>query len=218
MNTYRLPQLACRIASAAPIRFLKPILLLWAACIIVFASAASAEEAWLDNISYLDPKFTIPPKHNVFAPRLKELWLEALSRPEADLKRQAADAKASAHQLGMADLAETIKPLIDALDSRDLRHPVPLSVARALIILDAKQAAPVLFEQATTGSLQMAQLITPTLVRWNYLRIREALRSRVNEVDASRERVVLALRGLAKLKDTEEVGRMRELALDPSQT
>ena len=204
-----------RVGPDDPYVFPPPIFL--AAWIIFAVSSATAEDGWLDNISNLDPKLTIPPKHNVFAPRLKELWLKAISRPEADLKRQAADAISRAKQLGMADLSETIQPLIETLESADVRPPLPLSVARALIILDAKEAAPVLFEQATTGNLQMAQLITPTLVRWNYPRIREALRSRIKEVGDSRERVVLALRGLAELKDVESVERMRELALDSSQ-
>src|SRR5262249_53251073 len=102
-----------------------------------------------------------------FDPRLKALWLEALARPEADLQRQAADAIARAHALGMPGLREAAPPLLAALEAPDA-HPVArLACARALITLDARQAAPALMALARSGGFEAARLLEPALARWD---------------------------------------------------
>src|SRR5262245_39651604 len=73
-----------------------------------------------------DPRLDAPAEAKPvakFDPRLKALWLGALARPEADLKRQAADAIARAHALGMPDLGDAVPPLLAELEAAE-GHPV----------------------------------------------------------------------------------------------
>ncbi|MAG92895.1 MAG: hypothetical protein CMJ48_04010, partial [Planctomycetaceae bacterium] len=44
----------------------------------------------LDSVMYEDPHVEFPPPVPVFPEKLKQLWLEALAHPEADLKRDVA--------------------------------------------------------------------------------------------------------------------------------
>ena len=62
--------------------------------------------------------------------------MQALTRPEADLQRQVAEAIAKAHQLGMPRLEDTAGPLMEALSEPDQHPVVRLAMARALRIAD----------------------------------------------------------------------------------
>jgi HEAT repeat protein len=177
--------------------------------------AGRAEEVEVDLARYQDPKIEIPEPPRAFSPRLKPLWLEALARPEVDLKRQAAQTIVLAHQRGMPDLADTAPPLVEALDAPDQHPVVMLAAARALVVLDARQAADVLFSHATRDGLEMAQLVEPALARWDYGPARKVWLDRLSAPDTPLRRLVLAIRGLAAVGETKAEPRLRELALAP---
>src|SRR5438067_10008068 len=111
-------------------------------CLLSPCHAAAEPDSPIDDAMYRDPDLPVPRVVKTFHPRLKDLWLEALARPEADLKCRAAQTIAQAHELGMAGLEAAIDPLIRELDRPDPHPTVVMAVAKALVTLDARTAAP----------------------------------------------------------------------------
>ncbi len=153
-----------------------------------------------------------------FSPKLLPLWLEALARPEADLKKQAAEAIALAAGQGMRDTAPAIPVLVEQLKAKDVHPIVRLAVVRTLVKIDARSAADLLRQQAREGSLEMAQLVEPALARWNDGPIRQDWLDRLKTPSASPALVVLAIEGLAEVGAKEAAAPLRTLALEASQT
>src|SRR5207248_3063392 len=86
-----------------------------------------------EQIIFADPAIPTARLVKVFPPRLVDLWLRALNRPETDLKCQAAAAIALAHRRGMPGLEATVVPLIRTLDQPDQHPAVRLAAAQALV-------------------------------------------------------------------------------------
>jgi len=160
-----------------------------------------------------DPEIEQPSSVIVFPPKLKPLWLDALRGPEADLRRQAAQTIALALRRGMPDLADTAGPLQQTLDAAGEHPIVVLAAAQALIALDARQAAPRLFEHAMHDGLEMAQLVEPALARWDFPPIRKVWLDRLAAPETPRRLQVLAIRGLGAVGEVNAEPRLRELAL-----
>ena len=158
--------------------------------------AGHAAEIQVDSAMYLDPRIEPPGVVAAFSSKLKPLWLQALARPEADLQRQAAESIAKAHQLGMPGLADTAGPLMETLAAPDQHPVVRLAVARTLIVLEARQAASLLFEQLKLGPFDMAQLVEPALADWDYRPIRNVWLWRLEDPQAPKRSLILAIQGL----------------------
>jgi HEAT repeat protein len=189
-----------------------------AACLLVLATVAPVRAADLDTIRDTDPPINAgPPAAPVakFHPRLKELWLEALARPEADLKRQAADAIARAHALGMPGLADTAPRLVAELEAKDAHPVVKLAVARALVALDARPTAAALAAFAQAGGPDAARLLEPVLAKWDHAPMRAVWLARIADPKAPRGALVLAVRAAGTAKLTDAAPPLRRLALDP---
>ena len=78
-------------------------------------NAGAVEPEW---IMYQDPQLQKPAFEQRFEPGLAQLWLQALTRPERDLKRRAAAAITLAQQKGLAGLEVTIEPLMREFQQR----------------------------------------------------------------------------------------------------
>jgi HEAT repeat protein len=192
---------------------LRPVLLV-ALALAVPALAGHASDVDLSLVMYEDPKIEIPAPVMKFSPGLKPLWLEALARPEVELQRQAAQTIAMAHRRGMADLADTAGPLMAALDAPDQHRIVKLAAAQTLIALDARQAAAVLFAHGAGEGLDMAEVVEPALARWLHEPIRQEWIKRVSNPSAVRRQLlVLAIRGLGEVGETEAAPHLLELAV-----
>jgi HEAT repeat protein len=177
----------------------------------LLAAAPTRADEPLDSPMYHDPELTPPRVVNRLPPRLPGLWVEALARPEADLKAQAAQAIARAHERGLDGLAATVGPLVRELDRPDQHPTVRLAVARALVVLDAKDAAAALARAAADPEL--CEIVDPALARWDYLPARAVWRERINQSPARRG-TLLAIRALGVVRDPEAAPRLRELVLD----
>ena len=180
--------------------------------LIAPAPAGRASEVEVDSARHQDPKIEFPSPIVTFSPKLKPLWLTALAHQEADLKRQAAHTIALAHQRGMPDLADTAVPLMEALDAPGQHPVVMLAAAKALTVLDARQAGPLLFKHAANDGLDMAQLVEPALAGWDYEPIREVWLDRLSTPRVPRRLLFLAIRGVATVGAGEAEPRLRELA------
>jgi HEAT repeat protein len=175
---------------------------------------ASAADAVIDSIIYADPHVPAARVVKAFPVRLTALWLQALERPENDLKCQAAATIALAHRRGMPGLEVTITPLLRALEHQ---HPaVRLAAAQALITLDARPAAASLLRRAQTDGLEMRTLVEPALARWGYGPARAVWLARLNEAGLPGRGWVVALQGLGAVREAKAVPRLRELVLAPT--
>jgi HEAT repeat protein len=163
---------------------------------------------------YADPPLAGPPTIEVFPDKALALWLKALARPEADLKRQAADAVSLARRRGVAreKLTPAIAPLEATLDMPDQHPTVHLAVAGALIALDARDSAKRLFRLAASSRGDLRNLVEPALARWDYRPARAAWLARLGKPAARRE-LVLAIRGLAAVGEQAAFGPLRDLVL-----
>src|SRR5229473_3147621 len=141
-----------------------------------------ADDAGLDSRMYHDPELPIPKIVRVYPENLLPLWLVALGRPEADYQCRAALSVVLAHREDIKGLEAAVDPLLEALaridspaDESDSASSVQgdtgssakllvrLAIARALIELDARQAAPQLFQMTRGGDRRLRDLIEPAL-------------------------------------------------------
>ena len=174
------------------------------------------QDELIDTQIYLNPNIPVATPIKVFQPRLIPLWLQALERPENDLKRRAADDIGLAHRRGMPGLELTLAPLIRTLDQPDQHPAVRLATAQALIELDARQAAPNLFAHAQTDGIDMRNLVEPALARWDYAPARAYWLERLNQPGLAGRSWILAIQGLAKAREAKAIPKLRELVFAPA--
>jgi HEAT repeat protein len=152
---------------------------------------------------YQSPELPVPPVMTVFPEKAKALWLKALDRPEADLKCKAADVIAQARRHGMKGLESAIDPLRAAMDQPDARPAVRLTAARALITLEAREAAPTLLRQAQAGGGDLRELVEPALARWDYRPARAVWLERLRDTAGPPRDLVLAVQALAAVGEAQ---------------
>jgi HEAT repeat protein len=184
------------------------------ACAPAAARAQSADDV-IDSAMYENPKLVTASIQKKFSPNLVPLWLQALGRPENDLKRRAAQAIGQARQRGLTtQLDVTVQPLLEALDNPQNDVSVRLACAQALITLDAKQHADRLFAHAQADGIDMRDIVEPALGRWGF---KPAARIWLDRLGRPREPGrgwSLAISGLGMLGETQAIPRLRTLALD----
>ncbi|MGD9855879.1 MAG: HEAT repeat domain-containing protein [Planctomycetaceae bacterium] len=168
-------------------------------------------EAVMDH----DPELPEQPVVRSVPPRSKQLWIEALSGPEEDLWRETATAILRAHQQGFPELEDSAPHLLRVFAV--CQHAgARLTIAAALIELDARQAAGPLFERAQGGGTDEAQIIEPALARWDHPPARDVWLRRLTDPAITRQRLLLAIDGLRTVKDLRAAPLLRNLAIDRS--
>ncbi|MSR58682.1 MAG: hypothetical protein EXS05_13685 [Planctomycetaceae bacterium] len=162
---------------------------------LLVAATASAEIR-PDFRMHADPELTLPQPAMVFSDSLKPIWIEALSRPEADLQRQAAETIAQGHLLGVVGLAAAEPRLVEII-AAEKTHPLArFAAARALIALDAQTSAPGLFAASQKSNSELRQLIEPVLARWKFEPIKAVWRQRLETKAVRHLDLLLAIRGI----------------------
>jgi HEAT repeat protein len=181
-------------------------------CLLALTGPAPALDPVIDSPMYTSPDLETSHRLSVFPEGAKSLWLKALERPEADLRCQAADAVARARRRGVTGLETTVAPLMAALEQPDQHSTVRLSVATALIALDARDAAPALLRQAQAGPADLREVVEPALAQWDYRPARAVWLARLRDAGTPTRNLVLAMRGLAAVREPEATDRLREIA------
>ena len=174
-------------------------------------SASAVETPWL---MYEDPVLHQRQTENGFPPKLVDCWLQAMARPEREMKRRAALAVVRGAAKGVPGLEKTVDPLCRILSDPDQDHVVHLTAARALVALEAKEAAPALIEATRPDDLEMAEVVESALARWKDPGLRDRWRERLDGEIGLRRMHILAIRGLVALKERDAVARLRQFALD----
>ncbi|NLF71601.1 MAG: hypothetical protein GX575_21425 [Candidatus Anammoximicrobium sp.] len=189
------------------------------ACLVILSLAAvccGQSRKPLDFVMFADPRLDLPPDEMRFQPELLPLWLAALDSPEADLRQQAARALARAHAHGMPGLDAAIGPLTRNLQESD-RQIVRLTAAQALVAMDARPLASALFNRGQTDGLDMAQLVEPALARWHFQPAIDLWRRRLQDDGVDRQRRLLAIRGLAQVRDQPAADPLLKIAIADSE-
>jgi HEAT repeat protein len=167
----------------------------------------------IDSPMYKSPDLPRPPVEWVFPEGAKELWLKALERPEAELKCKAADAIARAYARGVKGFESFIPSLLKLIELPEQHPAVRLSVARTLIALDARNAAPRLFQELQTAEDDERDRIESALARWDYRPMRSDWLSRLAEPEPRPRLLILAIQGLAAVREEKAVAPLRKLVL-----
>jgi HEAT repeat protein len=170
------------------------------------ASAADVVDSPMDH----DPELVRPKVVRTFPAELADRWLAALDRPEADLQAQAAAAIAAAHERGMTGLGVTAGPLIRLLESPS--SAVRAAAARALVALEARDAAPALLK-LTTSDPEVRDQIEPALAKWDYRPARAVWLERLKQPPPFRRAQVLAMQSLAAVTEEKAADPVRALVL-----
>jgi HEAT repeat protein len=174
------------------------------------ASAAIEPDFLMDS----DPPLVIPDPVANFNPRLATLWIAALNRREIDLQRMAAETIARGHEYGIPDLIEAV-PALEKIVATGSSHPAArFAAARALVILDSRSSGEKLFAVSQVHGSDLRQLIEPALAEWDFLPARKVWLDRLDSPQTRRRELVLALRGLGKVREKSALPKLLELAND----
>ncbi|MGC1275178.1 MAG: HEAT repeat domain-containing protein [Planctomycetaceae bacterium] len=171
-----------------------------------------AAEIVLDSPMDGDPSFELPGTVKTLSPELKELWFRVLDGPESELTMRAAEAIAAVRRDGFDDMNDATPHLTRVLAKQDLTLPVRLSIARALVALDARQAAPELHRQAQRGERELRQVIDPALAEWRFEPAREEWLENLEDEATPYELLRLAVRCLGTLREPAASSRLQTLA------
>lgn len=194
--------------------FLSPLLSVTLFSLSLLAPESARAEIRPEFLMYSDPEVQLPGTVKSYSPRLKALWLEALARPEHDMQRQAAETIGKAHQMGVPDLEEAI-PQLEKLLAADGSHPATrFAAARALIALKSQHSAPQLLDAAQRHESELRQLIEPVLAEWDFAPARVVWLARLQDRSSRQRDTVLALRGLAHVREVKALDVVRQMTLD----
>jgi HEAT repeat protein len=175
---------------------------------------ASAGDELIDSPMFRDPLIPLA-EAQIVIDGPTDLWLKALARPEAEMRCRAAQAIALARRHGMKDMEPLVAPLRAELDRPNQHRTVALAAAQALVELDVRDAAPSLLHQAAAGDGDLRDAVEPVLARWDYRPARELWLARLRDPAASPRGLVLAIQGLAAVKEMQAAEPLRELVLAP---
>jgi HEAT repeat protein len=160
---------------------------------------------------YSDPSLPGPRVESALPEGAVKLWSEALSRPEVHMRASAAGAIAQARRRGLAGVEAAAGPLRTALERKDEHPAVRLAVARALVALDAKAAAPGLLA-AVRNDAGLREVVEPALARWDHRPARADWLERLRNPQTPPRSLVLAIEALQTVREEAAAARLGELA------
>lgn len=161
-----------------------------------------------------DPELKFTDPIIVYSKTLGPMCIKALALADDEMQQQAANALARAHRLGTPGLIAAV-PALNKVVTAETTHPAArFAAAHALIVLEAKESAAVLFAVSQGYRSELRQLIEPALGKWNHGAVVEVWRKRLNGSEFSPREVLLAIQGLAQVRDEASVGAILAIAHD----
>lgn len=193
---------------------------LWLALVTVCVGAEKLDWPHVDpdtpRLLHTDPWLPIKSAEVRLVPAYLTLWQEALGSPESDLRREAALAIARVHREGLLDCSQAEATLRQALTRDKGADPqVQTDIARALIAIDARKAAPELRERLKLGT-QYARVVEPALAAWGGEGMRDVWLQRIQSPDGRRRfELRLAVRCLGQIPEARAQRDLLEIMRDP---
>jgi HEAT repeat protein len=183
-------------------------------CHLVTLSPCHASQGGeIDSPMYQSPDLPRAPVKIIYSPKARALWLDALARPEAEMRCKAAATIVLARKRGVPGLEEAVRPLIEALDKPEPHAAARLAIAQALIALDARASAASLLRQAKTGSSDLCDVVEPALAKWDHRPARELWLARLRSSDTPHHSLELAIRCLGEVREEKAAEELRSRAL-----
>lgn len=165
------------------------------------SARVAAEEIQPDYLMLRDPELDVVPVEKALPEGAVRLWSETLRRPQPELIKVAAECIAAAHAEGLPGLVECVPELRAVLATADLHPSAAYAVCRALIVLEAHEAADELYAVADREGTSFRLMIEPVLAEWDYQPIREEWRRRLGDESTHRRELILACTGTGRVKD-----------------
>ncbi len=191
----------------------------WLLLVALVGSLSNSARAQFqtDFLMESDPKITGSGFVRVVSPRYFQLWKQALSSPEQDLHRRAAETIARAASMQTEGLDQFREPLQKVLLAESSLPAVRYSAARALAAINAQDEAANLWDVAQKQGIDLRQLVELTIATWDYRPAREVWMARMKDSRTRHRDMLLAVRCLATVKETAALPRLREFVMDQSQ-
>lgn len=190
------------------------MLLLGLLVVFVIDSQLATAEIRTDFAADSDPKLIVPNPVKRFSKKFKPLWLEALARPESDLQRLAAETIAQAHVIGVPEMIDARELLLRVVSAEKSHLTARIAAARALIVLDAKDAGQSLFDASMRYGADLRQVIEPALADWKFEPIRAIWLQRLDAKETRHRELMLAIHGLGKAGDESALPKLLGLTSD----
>ena len=168
----------------------------------------------IDHPMFIDPYLAPLERYREFPSGYKELWVQALKRPEANYRRRAAEAIGKAHEVGMTEMAEATDDLLNLLSDPNEHRLVRMSAARALHRLNAVGAAPFLLEDIRADDYEMMLVADKALAHWKHEPAAEVWTRRIQEQTAPRNILISAMNSLATAQFTTGAEVLVQIAMN----
>ncbi len=123
-------------------------------------------DALVDWPMLTDPTVKDTPTVKDYDPRAVELWVEALSQPDIDTRRLAAQTITRASADGFPGLDKAIPGLRQLVKDPQNHRFLLINASQALIAINASPAAPDLLALNKTGDEDLVLITDPALAKW----------------------------------------------------
>jgi HEAT repeat protein len=183
--------------------------------LLLTTGAAARSEIRTDFAMDSDPMLIAPEPVILYPVKHRAIWLKALTRPEADMQRQAAEAIAEAHRLGTPDLGEAKPALVQILTAESTHSAARLAAARALVALAARESADKLFDASQKYGSDMRQAVEPAFAAWKYQPIQKVWQQRLEDSESRHRDLMLAIQGISILSETSSIPALLAIVHDP---
>ncbi len=163
-------------------------------------AAAASSILDVDDVMETDPAFAYRESLLVISNDAIPLWLEALSRPNAQLQRVTIDTIAIAHRRGMEGIDVALPALVELAGQSELDASVRRAAVRALIAMDARDQSPLLAMLAEKYGIAISSLVEPALVKWKSPEMSQQWLTRLSDTGARRQSLLIAIQGVGALE------------------
>ncbi|PAY17011.1 hypothetical protein CKO51_23540 [Rhodopirellula sp. SM50] len=154
----------------------------------------------VDDVMETDPAFAYRESELIISNDAIPLWLEALSRSNAQLQRVTIDTIAIAHRRGMEGIDVALPALVELAGQSELDASVRRAAVRALIAMDARDQSPLLTMLAEKYGTAISSLVEPALVKWKSPEMSQQWLTRLSDTGARRQSLLIAIQGVGALE------------------
>jgi HEAT repeat protein len=147
----------------------------------------------------VDPVVKDSPTVKDYDPRCVELWIQALSQPDIDTRRLAAQTITRAAGEGFPDLDKTVPGLSVIVKDLQNHRFLLINASQALIAINASQNAPDLFALNKTGDEDLILITDAALAKWGFTQAAATWLTRMGDDQAPRIARESAIRQLGAM-------------------